>query len=378
MASEALPHSVETGESTFAARGNAIHEFLERLGNGASLDHALDKCPPEHRDMCQSINIGALSLGRGDGFQYEVTFAMDVYSGRARVLGTGLGRDYSGVTESEVCGTADVIKVEPGHVYITDYKTGRPVARPESNWQLIMLALMASAATGRHEVTASITYINPDGSVREVAHRWDEWDLLVLRGEMAGLVKAIAEERELADAGRPPSGSALRPGEHCRYCPAFRSCPAQISLLDRMVAGHGEHTHSMTDERAHAVYETWHRMRRLVADVGSAIHAHARSRPIPLPDGRVFGEVETSKSSFDGLTVVDVLSRMISPEVALSATSFSVTKTGLTAAIREHWLGMDPAERPTLKAYTAEIMDEVDRAGGISTKSSSSIREHRS
>ena len=390
----ALPHYPE-GASPAASRGTWIHLFLETWGSDIpdrsradtpaffqSVQSALlsvEGAPDEIVEFCRTIDLKMISWPWwNDGEEFvELTLAGDMGSGECRVVGSGLNRDYSLIKRGEICGTADVLVVRPDHVYVADYKTGRAVAHPSKNWQLISLAIMASGAFDDLPVRASIIYVNEDGSITEVSHEFSADDLMVFR-----CVLAEAQERAAAAAAKADLFvQDVAPGDWCRYCPAFRGCPAQLSLVDRIVDMDESKARSnavaMLGSSATEAYEVWQRMRRVVNEVGKVIHAHARENPISLPDGRVFSEAETTRDVLDGAVTVDVLSRMIPPEYALSAAKYSVSKSSVTSAVRGYWGQLPQDKRPTLKSLLDDVSTALSESGAIRPKLSRRFGERR-
>jgi hypothetical protein len=75
-------------------------------------------------------------------------------------------------------------------------------------------------------------------------------------------------------------------GDHCRYCPAFRVCPAQVHLLR---GGFAEDNEDITD--LPAAYERVTRLDRALKVAKDQLREHALREPIPLGDGRVYGMI---------------------------------------------------------------------------------------
>ena len=381
-ASVLLPRTPDV-ETEYARAGTIKHEYLERVGNAASQDLArvkafmqgerpidiLNCVDADYRDDCESIELPDLRASRGECLT-EVTFAMNVFTGVARVVGAGLNRDYSDVQPSEICGTADVVQVLPDSVYISDYKTGREVPHPSSNWQLKTLSVMASAAYAKESVTASITYIRPDGEVYEVTHVFDSLDLVEARVQ---LMNALKYSEMLAERDEEIGLEDVHPGEHCRYCPAFRNCPSQASLVETMLTTQEE----TTLDRPADLYLTWQRMKRLTAEVGAIVHAHARARPIQLPDGREYSERKSTREKIDANLALPALSTVVPGDVALSASSQSVTKASIQRAVREFWSSLPPDSRPTLKSLMEQASKALREAGAVSKVESRSFGERK-
>ena len=374
-ASLVLPTTLDISSSDAAARGTAIHAYLERVSNEDS--EAMARVAEEYRPYCETLDLDDLPLGAG--FVAEAAFALDLSTGEARVMGHGLDRGYQKTLKPvEIPGTADVVQVGPDHVYVGDYKTGRSVHVARDSWQMKMLGLMAARAYGKSSAVVEIIQLMEDGSVYKNQAEWDEWDLQEIFARVfhvAGLVRGLRDRGDL-------TASDVVEGDHCQWCPAFSSCPAKIALLNHLVTTDekaiksGVHSR-LTMANAHEAYTMWRRMKKIVDEVGAALHAYAKRAPIDLENGKVYGPVETVRESLDPQTTVDVVKKQLGEQYAMSAVKFSVTKTSVTNAARAAWKDKPEDDRPTLKAITNDLMGEIADRGGVKGTVSSMIKEHK-
>lgn len=122
----------------------------------------------------------------------------------------------------DVWGTADFTRYRPstGELLVVDFKFGRGIpVSPKHNMQALCYALGAVNRLhnrGLSSVTVTIVQPrcpHPDGAIRE----WvtDAITLLDFRGQIDAAVAA---------ASRPDA--PLKPGAHCKFCPAAALCPA--------------------------------------------------------------------------------------------------------------------------------------------------------
>lgn len=351
-----------------------IHKFLEDCSNG--VESPLDLVPEKYRDYCASINLNDVPIGVGD--EAEVALALDVSTGGARVLGKGLNRGYlSLIQPEEIPGTADVVRVEPDSVFVADYKTGRNVHRASESWQMKMLGLMAARAFGRDVAVVQIIHLDVDGSVHKNMEIFDEWDLQEIMSKVVAAVKKIRSLRETGVT----IGDVVE-GPWCRYCPSFRSCPAKVSLLNHLVATTdeelaGQAKAHLTESNAGQAYEMWRRMKRVVDEVGAAIHAYAESSPIDLGEGKVYGPRETARESLDPGKVIRAVKKHLGEDYILDSVKLTATKAHLNRAIRRYWESIPEDDRPTLKELTGEIMSDLANENGIRRSVTTSIKEHR-
>jgi hypothetical protein len=354
-----LPHHDTTSEA--AERGSAVHDFLEQapaLGREA----ALEQVPAEYRHLCD-----VLSLERMDArLVPEVAFAFDVETGRARELGRGLGRDYSSATASEIVGTADVFGLSPAAVLVRDWKTGWSSVDPAmSNMQVRFLAMAAARAHGRDRAVVEVVRIRESGDTWTDQAELDVFDL----DETAAQVRALYQR---INAPNVPFSQ----GPWCQFCPAFAACPTKGALLRRLADGSEAHELELmlplTPEMAATAYHRWRAAKALLKRVEAEICELARRTPIPLGDGRVFGELLTEgNEQLDGDIVWDVLRERYGREVADKAVTRAATKARLTSVIRGRL-----NEKRTLSKTVNSVLGEVRKRGGASRPTRKELTEY--
>lgn len=161
-----------------------------------------------------------------EGGRPEVAYAYNVLTKEARELGQSIGRRYveCGVDpEVEVAGAVDVVWHDGFDLHVDDLKTGKYPPQAEGNYQLYFGGLCASKV--ENEETAVVAITRPDGSRDE--HHLCEWDRDQFEIQLEEMVKEKHWQKRLIDAGLPPR---VNPGEHCRFCPAKKACPAKGEL----------------------------------------------------------------------------------------------------------------------------------------------------
>lgn len=395
-----------------ALRGRAGHRFLELVGGGMSPTLALAEVPEEYQAMCADIDLEGLPLDLGEYLQ-EVAFAFSLDTGEARELGRGLERDYSQVRPGEIAGTADVVHRDCVEVYDYKFDSFEPTCPPPgNNPQLLFLALAAARLRGVDRARVTIIHIRPDGTHWEESDDLDAFDLdafeLRLRAIRAGVVAAQA----IVARGLIPS---VEQGPWCRYCPATAHCPAIAALL-RAAAGEPEEVlalrgvvraddpeavHMLTRELArhpeHAAkaYQRMRQVENALKVAKTALYLYASEQPIALDDGQVYGPVRTERKEWDGRKTRGAMLELHGPEVAEAACDYETSATAVARALRPIYearkkgyeaaleafkaggkVGEKPA-RVTMKALTVAAEEAVREAGGISLKSSVSVKEHR-
>ena len=358
----ALGH-VQT-ESPAAGKGTEIHAFIETLLSEGLLEpQALTD--PEARRVCERLDpkevfriAAARSLAGEDAEEedheegkllVENALALSPDAGEALALPEGGGyRDYSEAPEGYVCGTADVIAVFWDHVLITDWKSGGEVLpAPERNLQLRFHALAAALAYRVGRTTVQLAYIDGEGRITVSSFEFSEEDLAGIAAEIRGIVERI----ERARRGRP----GFRVGSHCRYCPAFASCPAQAGAAQALLE---EKLEELTPEKA---AEAWRRLLAMEAatkKVRKALGDYAENRGgVPLEDGRELRLVESRRDTILPDVVMPLLRDLYGDEADRAV---SITKKGIEKIAGD-------------EART--VLSEIEGSGGFKTSSSESLRE---
>lgn len=350
-ASERLPHIRR--ESSRAARGTALHAYLEALSGGATQDAALAMVPEQWRADAAALPVETMPLG--SAYATEVTLAWDYVTGEARILGKGLGRDYSGARPTEYVGTVDVLARLEDRVWVADYKSSRNGKTAAArNAQLGFLGLAAARAHGVEAADVVLVFLDgtqPDGASLD-AFDLDRWE-----GQL----------RDLAAYYESDAQDAPQMGEWCRYCPALAACPAQQQTLALVAAGEVLPA-TLTPE---VVARAWHRLQAIrgaVEAAGEVIDAYARQTPVDLGDGRELREVTTARESVDGAAAWRVLVGFAGQDVAEAACTLSASKSSVTKAIK--------ASAPKGKgaAMEREVLGLLRQAGAITTSESTSVK----
>ncbi len=180
---------------------------------------------PAHTDDIAQLLVSAKAwvdhFGR-EKLAAEVAFAWDPEADTAKVLGHGLGRDYSS-GDGLLCGSADLIAVSrfTKTGYVGDWSTGDGSKKGP---QLRTLALMLARAEGLESVTVEALEVSAEGVRHVCTETLDEFALAAIAGEIA--------ESLVIDSGVRP-----QPGAHCTemYCPARVTCPAAREIVDALI-----------------------------------------------------------------------------------------------------------------------------------------------
>lgn len=378
-ASRSLPQAPR--QNAHQESGNWMHAFLAAVPE-IGRDAALEQVPDEYRERCALIDLESLPPLDPKATAAEVAFVYNLDSDRGREIGRNIGRAYPELSEMEIAGTADVVALSADGegVVIWDYKSPHhwcPAAK--DNWQLRSLALMAARTYGRTRATVATIKIRDDGTVWYDQADFDEMDLDSFAVELCGLQDQIADLRKAVDDGKTPNVSM---GPHCRYCPAFQSCPGQGQLVRALASdpsgdGYVE-PRQLTPETAVRAYVRLGQVKQALKHVADALEAYARETPIPLPDGSVYGPVESSKEELDGQKTHDLLSRVHGPEVAARGAEFSASKASIERAMRiVYEREKKSGKKATLKDLVGGTLETLRKAGGIVKRTTTIVKEHR-
>ena len=213
----------------------------------------------------------------------EVTFAYDWKQKTSRAVGLKLGRDYRGILETELAGTADYIDQS----CICDYKTGRHPPNAEGNSQLLFLALCANK-TGYQIQYIEIQSVDDSG---ELIHA-DVYEL--------GPFDLDAFEAQLQSVLANPSPTP-KPGPHCKYCPVIGVCPAATAAITDMASKYPlalfDHQSITSDEHAEFLLHRIATAKEVIARVEALVKSYG---PIKLSNGKTYGPAIATRESIRG------------------------------------------------------------------------------
>jgi len=208
--------------SEAARQGHRIHTPLEYWSLGARVEDIVARSHPDVRAQIPSLLEGAqrAEVEPLPGLPVaEVTFAFNPLTGKARILGAGLNRDYSGFNEGEWGGTADVIGLHDGGPAVLDWKSGKWIKPPRELWQMRFLAVCLQGVLGAPSGVFLAIH-----STRSAKTNWqmaEPEDIAKWRQTLMNVGAAHAEVM----AGREPAPTL---GSECRFCASKNHCPAWI------------------------------------------------------------------------------------------------------------------------------------------------------
>lgn len=342
----------------------------------AALDAHCDSKPPgaAHAEWLAGFDGETIELLKG--MRCEVTYAYDYPTGHARSLGDHLERAYGSANATEYVGTVDYVGVVDTGITIVDLKTGMAdVPHPSRNMQLRMLALAACRTHNAEKARVGILHA-PEG--RQPWMEWatvDAFELQVIATQLRDLAQKIEWARNAADKNKLPW---LTAGEHCTYCPARFTCPTRVAMARAMATAPDEYgmslKHSLDDDAiAGAALARWRAAKKILDEVGSALYARAKERPIPLADGRAWGPKAKETEEIDAEKAWTVLAKEYGPEAARVAMSLDTSKAGVERMVRH--LRTTAGLAGTLKELHTEALRKLRDAGCVTTKRSEKYEE---
>lgn len=361
-ASHCLPQVRRQSEA--ATLGTAVHRFLQRA-HDVGRDVALEEVDEIARDLCEQLPLNELPAGG----RREVSFAWDMVTGKARVLGTD--RDYSDVGPNEYCGTADCVGSVNGVGIVIDFKSGRYVGEPSKAGQLLLLSLALAYTLDVDEVRGSFVYLKDDGTFIRDEAAFDSFDLAAFALKLQALPAKIEAARAKIDAGQSPDVSN---GPWCRFCPAAPSCPAKVALArvfgTELASIKGRLT-ALTSTEGGAVYARALEYQDLVAEVIAGLRDVARVTPLELPDGRILQETMIKvPTKVDAGVAETVLGEMYGAEAVSEAvtTEKSTTLTAIEGALRKR------AAPGKLAKMKRDTVDALRARGGLKEGTALQVR----
>jgi hypothetical protein len=332
-----LPHAVDVAPREHRDRGTAIHRFLKDIADGVPRATAIAQAPEDFRADCEAVDLDAMPHTAGQ-WRAEVPLAYHPAGDSGRELPSKGERDYSAALPGEIPGTADLVGLTPDAVVVLDVKTGRaPLGEPGTALQLLHNALALCRLHGRSIAVVGWVKLLSGQPRFETATLGAEE--LRAAAERLRAVQSKALEAELAHMADPDAVTPVL-GEHCRYCPAWFRCPAQMTLaatVTRAALGQESMSLEVPRERRGEFITFVHAVESFTDRLIATANAMATEEPILLPNGKVYSaEVET-REYLDPLMTQQVLGE-ISPGLAADvvATKLTASKQALSDAAQKH------------------------------------------
>jgi hypothetical protein len=378
---EACPHSASgpgfESEGRYARKGTGVHEYLE-LARNTNQELALAEIPHDapHRAMCERIDLDRLpwfpaSVSNDTQVYTEISAACDPSTGEAWRLEDS-GRQYADVGEWQIAGTADVAMVTPGRlVAVIDIKTGNPTTptRAADNFQLALYAVILCLLFGIRRARVGICFIREDGSVWTDWHDLDAIALYEIRLRILSTIERVRAAQTAKDIH-----PFVKRGDHCKYCPRFEECPAQLTVLRAMLTAAREQATTEIGENDVAEARAFVRdAKAWLEKVDETVRGYARVHPIPGGrPGTVYKEwLGSEREIVNGKVALKVLRDRYGADVAESATIGQTSVGAIEAALREHAKLSGKKMAPTIR----EAFDALKAAGAVGESETRTLRE---
>jgi hypothetical protein len=207
---EATPWVEERGRS--AINGDRFHKAIAPYVDGGDVLPETGRALKWLEERLAHATAW-IDANRHPSWRSEVAYAFCPVTGKARILGYNIDREYEkhGKLPHEIGSSADIAGMEGETVTVDDWKTGRSIA--DSVWmQLEQLCLMAARATGAWHARARVLHATDYGIV--VTERtYDDAALARIGDQLRVDVEAIEDAWPVT-------------GPHCdgQYCPARAGC----------------------------------------------------------------------------------------------------------------------------------------------------------
>lgn len=375
-ASHALPQ-VDGPAGEAAERGTVGHRYLERIPQ-VGAEKALVEAADGERDWLSEVVLDGLPLG--EGWRQEVAFGLDLATGKATEIGSGLQRRYER-RPGCVYATIDVCRRDGSMAKVLDYKfelyDNRQRA-PRESAQLLTCALLVARAWNVSTVAVGFVHVRSNGTHWTEMATLDAFDLDAHFDTLRETAARIAQAEERIAAGQTPD---VKRGPWCRWCKSVAACPAVTSLVRAVSQAPAATAQSILDaltpDTAALAYRRLQEVEDALKPVRAALYLYGSEVGVDLGEGRVYGAVTTQRESIDGRIARKVLAQLVAPEVAESAVEFSTSKAAIERALRPVAKAKKEAgEKVTLAALQRQALEEIARAGGVETKTTTVVREH--
>ncbi len=344
-ASNVLQRTYDERDNSDTSRGREIHGHLHRVGEGMDPIASLDEVEERHRDAAAEIDLEDLKDVLG--LSPEMTIAYNPQTDTARVLGSGLERQYeeAGLEPDEIPVTMDVIGLDradgPTRGVVVDFKTGwGRIAPTHKNWQMKGGALALARAFDLDEVVAQLIYLREGKSVKRDRALFSAADLAAIAGEAKLRWMLAQRDRALyEDKGITPDATR---GSWCKYCASFFVCPGQINLIREIVDPAGPLTvrGPLTHDELADVYNRMEELEPAWKHLRKSIYAAAHERPVKvktLEDGTQLWlgltEVEGNEK-IDAKIAREVVAELLDdPKAADEISAYTISKDRIHKAV---------------------------------------------
>ena len=184
-----------------------------------------------------------------------------------------------------------------------------------------------------------------------------------------------------------PAALPTKPGRHCKYCPAWTSCPSQVGLMRAAIHRPDDveaRFRRLLAEDATRAYQLARAVKDLASRLMSEAHEYARTvAPIQMGNGMVYGPVATQQEKLDGAATYRVVERLLGRDAADVAVEMKATKASVKRAV-EHAKGHGlmvatpggPAPIKAVAPVVRQVLEVLDGIGGVARKDAVKVEEH--
>lgn len=389
-------------------RGKEIHRFLELARKQPDAIDMMDNGPT--RDLCAALDLDDLPVDLAT----EVAFAWNwrTMEGR-RLLDANhqpiVDRAYDlaspPLSEDEIGVTLDLVGLgsgsakgyvggsgsRPSKGYVGDYKSGHgKYPAPDMFGQLLLGAICVRALYWVTEVVLELIHIHDDGTHHKVRRTVNEWDMDHFEVELKAAMELTEHWEDEYAAGR---AVAAHEGPWCQHCDAYKSCPAKVALVrsipselmafgirpdpesGALIIAPGSFVNASVERLADA-WMMRDRIVEVMARISEEICGLASYLEIPLPDGRVIGQVATERRDLNGKIAHQVIEKRYGRATADEAVELETSFSAVHQAVQKH---IRPGEKmKTKKGDGVEdlVIAEIEQLGGIDTKTTYAVKPH--
>lgn len=370
-------------------RGKEIHRYLDLARKEPDALDMMDNGPT--RDLCAALDLDSLPVDLAT----EVAFAWNWRTMTGRLLVGVSDRAYElanpPLSEDEIACTLDLVGLSPVKGYVGEYKSGHgKYPAPDMFGQLLLGASCVRSVYNLPDMVVELIHIHDDGTHHKVRRSINEWDMDHFEVELKAAMELTEHWEAEYAAGR---GVAAHEGPHCQYCDAYKSCPAKVALVksipsELMAFGIRPDPESgalaiapgsFVNASVERLADAWMMRDRIVevmARISEEICSLAAYMEIPLPDGRVIGQIETQRRDLNGKIAHAVLEKRYGRTTADEAVELETSFAAIHQAVQKH---IKPGEKfKTKNGNGVEdlVVAEIDQLGGIEIKTTVAVKPH--
>ncbi len=337
-----------TGEA--AELGSAFHEWARTRNNGANLEEIVTRYGVDAEDLDRLVAYAMIA--ERDLRKWFVGASAEA------PMGYGEPWDCPPYTDIKLTGTVDRQEVVGERAAIMDYKTGR-VDTGYGHQQRAYGFLMICVCPDVTEVQSATVFV-----------RQGYWKARIYTRKQLEAWWYDLKRRLANGMGK------FQPGDHCSFCPRRPTCPGvkayhqtALACVDEPVF-EGELTVEnkeiegpfLAERRRKVVY-----IAQRCKDFLNVLRATAiEVGEIPAGDGKVLRIIDTHRKDLDTLKAWPILSATIGQEALAEACEIKLTKC--KQFVRD-------ATDKGKGAAAQELVEELERAGAVSTRIVKQLRE---